>query len=82
MHYLNIVSHPINEVTDIRMYSEKDIWQMLGKAGFTGAQWKKLNKYTYMAKADASTRIKHLNKKRAVWLSERRQKPSTDSKNG
>ncbi|SDY35811.1 class I SAM-dependent methyltransferase [Eubacterium barkeri] len=55
MRYLNIVSRPINEVTDIRMYSEKDIWQMLGKAGFTGIQWKKLNKYTYMAKADASS---------------------------
>jgi ubiquinone/menaquinone biosynthesis C-methylase UbiE len=55
MRTLNIVSRPINEVTDIRMYSEKKIWRMLGHAGFTGIQWKKLNKYTYMAKADASS---------------------------
>lgn len=55
MRYLNIMSKPFNEVTEIRMYSEKDLWQMLGQTGFTGIQWRKLNKYTYLAKAETSS---------------------------
>lgn len=53
MKTLNHMSRPINEVNEIRMYSEKELWQMLNHAGFTGIHWKKLNKHAYLAKADA-----------------------------
>ena len=42
------------KVTEIRMYSEKEIWQMLGGAGFNGITWRRLNKHAYLAKAVAS----------------------------
>ncbi|MDO4288695.1 MAG: class I SAM-dependent methyltransferase [Eubacterium sp.] len=50
LRYLNHFCKPINEV-DIHIYSEKEIWQMLNGAGFTGISWKQLNRYTYLAKA-------------------------------
>lgn len=53
MKTLNHLSRPVNKVNEIRMYSEKELWQMLSKAGFTGINWEKLNKYAYLAKADA-----------------------------
>lgn len=54
LRYLNTFCKPINEVTEIRMYSEKEIWQMLGGAGFNGITWRRLNKHAYLAKAVAS----------------------------
>ena len=54
LRYLNNFCKPINEVTEIRMYSEKEIWQMLGGAGFNGITWRRLNKHAYLAKAVAS----------------------------
>lgn len=54
LRYLNTFCKAINEVTEIRMYSEKEIWQMLGGAGFNGITWRRLNKHAYLAKAFAS----------------------------
>lgn len=50
LRYVYTVSKPINAV-DIRMYSEADIWRLLGGACFTGISWRQANKYTYVAKA-------------------------------
>lgn len=54
LRYLNAFCKPINEVTEVRMYSEKEIWRMLNGAGFTGIQWRRLNKHAYLAQAIAT----------------------------
>ena len=55
LRYLNKISKPINEVTDFRLYTEKDVWQLMSQAGFTAIQWKKINKFTYIAKGTVPT---------------------------
>lgn len=50
LRYIYTVAKPINAV-DINIYSEADIWRLLGSACFTGISWKQPNKYTYLAKA-------------------------------
>ena len=51
--YLNRISKPINEVTEMKLYSTEDIWKLLNSAGFTGIQWRLLNKFAYLIKATA-----------------------------
>ncbi len=54
LRYLNSICKPINSVTEVRMYSEKEMWDMLNAAGFTSIQWRRLNKHAYLAKAVAA----------------------------
>ena len=54
LRYLNMISKPVNDVTDMALYSKKKIWQMLNAAGFTGIQWRLLNKYAYLVRAHAA----------------------------
>ncbi|MEG0378916.1 MAG: hypothetical protein RR614_10610, partial [Eubacterium sp.] len=53
LRYLNAFCKPINEV-DIKMYSQKEIWDMLNATGFTGINWRLLNKHAYLATASAA----------------------------
>ncbi|MGI6109459.1 MAG: class I SAM-dependent methyltransferase, partial [Eubacteriaceae bacterium] len=54
LRYLNLMARPLNEVADMALYSKKQIWQMLNATGFTGVQWRLLNKYAYLVKATAA----------------------------
>lgn len=53
LRYLNKISKPIN-VTDMNLYSKKDIWRLLNGSGFSGIKWKLLNKHAYLVVARAT----------------------------
>ncbi|MEG0075678.1 MAG: methyltransferase domain-containing protein [Eubacterium sp.] len=53
LRYINAFCKALNEV-DIKMYSQKEIWDMLNSAGFTGINWRLLNKHAYLATAVAT----------------------------
>ncbi len=54
LRYLNSVAKPLNKVADMQIYSKKDIWRLLNATGFTGIQWRLMNKFAYLVKAKAS----------------------------
>lgn len=54
LRYLNALSKPVNDVADMTIYSKKDIWRLLNASGFTGIQWRLMNKFAYLVKATAS----------------------------
>ena len=49
LRYLHKISKPINQVAGMRIYTEKEVWQMMNAAGFTGIKWEKINRFTYLA---------------------------------
>lgn len=54
LRYLNKLARPLNEVTDMVLYSKKDIWRLLNATGFTGIKWRLLNDYAYLVEAQSA----------------------------